>query len=133
MGAGSTKNGRNSNAQRRGIKVFGGQEVKAGGIIVRQLGSKWYAGDNADMGKDFTVFSKVEGIVIFDKKKEKAAIHVYPLDHAKAIACVKKTHTTAAAEGTVSRAERRKTQYTTRRKLRAVSVATVAVPVTAMP
>ena len=60
---GSTNNGRDSVAQRLGVKVFGDQAVKAGGIIIRQRGTKYFPGDNTDMGKDHTIFSKIEGKV----------------------------------------------------------------------
>eukprot|EP00967_Tisochrysis_lutea_P097754 scaffold143715_cov21-Tisochrysis_lutea.AAC.1 len=114
-GAGSTKNGRDSNSKSRGVKVFGGQPVKAGGIIVRQTGStvsgvagfrsccgaggwagtaaerrhthqfaaihpnhtsthaytQWHSGVNTDLGKDYTVYALEDGIVMFDKKKER--------------------------------------------------------------
>lgn len=64
---GSSKNGRDSNAQRRGVKVFGGQKVKAGNIIVRQLGTKFHPGVNAGIGKDYTIFAKMDGIVAFER------------------------------------------------------------------
>lgn len=67
MGTGSTTNGRDSNAQRRGIKAWGGQAVTAGSIIVRQCGSKFRAGKNAGLGRDFTVFALVDGTVSFRK------------------------------------------------------------------
>lgn len=67
MGTGSTTNGRDSNAQRRGLKAFGGQTVTAGSIIVRQCGSKFRAGKNAGLGRDFTVFALVDGKVSFRK------------------------------------------------------------------
>lgn len=62
-GLGSSKNGRDSNAQRLGVKVFGGQVVTGGSIIVRQRGSRIKAGDNVGMGKDDTLFAKIPGIV----------------------------------------------------------------------
>ena len=65
-GAGSTKNGRDSNAKRLGVKRFGGQEVKAGNILVRQRGMKFRPGLNVGCGKDFTLFALVEGTVKFD-------------------------------------------------------------------
>ena len=65
---GSSKNGRDSNAQRRGVKVYGGQAIRAGGIIVRQLGTKFHPGRNVGMGKDFTLYSKVDGVVTFQNK-----------------------------------------------------------------
>lgn len=128
-GSGSTKNGRDSNAKRRGVKVYGGQPVKAGGIIVRQVGSTWYPGTNCECGKDYTLFSTVEGVVVFDKKNVKPEVHVYPADHPKAIAAVTATHTKKPAEGQQSRQERRKAQYSTRRVQGTLSVATVAVSV----
>ncbi len=66
---GSTKNGRDSKAKRLGVKVFGGQYVNAGGIIVRQRGTKFHAGENVGMGKDHTLFSLVSGIVKFTEKQ----------------------------------------------------------------
>ena len=65
--AGSSKNGRDSNAQRRGVKRFGGQRVKAGNILIRQLGTKIHPGDNVGMGKDYTLFAKIDGIVAFER------------------------------------------------------------------
>ena len=64
-GLGSSKNGRDSNAQRLGVKVFGGQLVTGGSIIVRQRGTRFQAGENAGVGKDDTIFAKVPGIVEF--------------------------------------------------------------------
>jgi len=65
--AGSSKNGRDSNAQRRGVKRYGGQPVKAGNIIVRQIGTKFHPGENVGMGKDYTLFAKIEGTVAFER------------------------------------------------------------------
>jgi large subunit ribosomal protein L27 len=67
-GQGSTRNGRDSNSQRRGVKRFGGQAVTAGTIIVRQCGTKFRAGANVGTGKDWTLFSLVEGKVRFDQE-----------------------------------------------------------------
>lgn len=67
-GQGSSRNGRDSNAQRRGIKKFGGEAVLAGNIIARQCGTKWHPGKNVGMGKDYTIYSLVEGKVYFDKE-----------------------------------------------------------------
>ncbi|MBD3270572.1 50S ribosomal protein L27 [Candidatus Peregrinibacteria bacterium] len=67
--AGSTKNGRDSIAKRLGIKVFGGQVVKAGNIIVRQRGTKFFPGENVMMGKDHTLFATIDGKVKFSEKK----------------------------------------------------------------
>jgi large subunit ribosomal protein L27 len=66
---GSTRNGRDSNAQYRGVKLFGGQHAKAGAIIVRQVGSTFHAGFNVGRGKDFTLFALKEGTVRFQGKK----------------------------------------------------------------
>lgn len=62
-GGGSSKNGRDSNAQRRGVKVYAGQTVSAGAILVRQLGTKIHPGENVGLGRDYTLFSTVDGIV----------------------------------------------------------------------
>jgi large subunit ribosomal protein L27 len=67
-GAGSTKNGRDSNAQRLGVKKFGGEKVKAGNILIRQRGMKFKPGLNVGYGKDFTLFAMTDGIVKFDVK-----------------------------------------------------------------
>ncbi|WP_432735019.1 50S ribosomal protein L27 [Maridesulfovibrio sp. FT414] len=64
---GSSKNGRDSNAQRRGVKRFGGQEVLAGNILVRQVGTKIHAGKNVGTGKDWTLFALVDGVVKYEK------------------------------------------------------------------
>jgi len=66
--AGSTKNGRDSVAKRLGVKVYGGQKVTAGSIIVRQRGTKFFPGANAGMGKDHTIYSLVDGEVYFTEK-----------------------------------------------------------------
>ena len=73
-GQGSSSNGRNSNAQRRGVKKFGGEQVSAGSILVRQLGTKFHAGENVGCGKDYTLFALKDGIVEFNKRQRK--IHV---------------------------------------------------------
>lgn len=65
--AGSSRNGRDSNAQRRGIKKYGGQLVLAGNILVRQVGTRIHPGENVGMGKDFTLFSKVDGVVTYER------------------------------------------------------------------
>lgn len=65
---GSTNNGRDSVAKRLGVKVFGDQAVKAGGIIIRQRGTKFFPGENTGMGKDHTIYSLVDGKVVFTEK-----------------------------------------------------------------
>jgi large subunit ribosomal protein L27 len=67
-GQGSIKNGRDSNSQSRGVKKFGGEEVKAGNILVRQVGGTMKAGENVGTGKDFTLFAKIDGRVRFFKR-----------------------------------------------------------------
>ena len=66
-GQGSSSNGRDSNAQRRGVKRYGGEPVKAGNILVRQLGTRIHPGDNVGMGKDYTLFAKIDGIVAYER------------------------------------------------------------------
>jgi large subunit ribosomal protein L27 len=73
-GQGSSKNGRDSNAQRRGVKRFGGQEVTAGSILVRQLGTKFHPGSNVGLGRDFTLFALKDGVVEFDKQGRRVNI-----------------------------------------------------------
>ena len=73
-GQGSTTNGRDSNAQRRGVKRFGGQIVTAGTILVRQVGTKFHPGVNVGCGNDYTLFALKDGIVEFDKRQRKVHI-----------------------------------------------------------
>ena len=68
-GQGATRNGRDSNPQYRGVKLYGGQLAKAGAIIVRQCGTKFFAGNNVGMGKDFTLFATAAGTVQFKGRK----------------------------------------------------------------
>ena len=67
-GQGSSRNGRDSNAQRRGVKLYGGQAAKAGSIIIRQVGNKFHPGKGVGQGTDFTLFALVDGVVEFDRK-----------------------------------------------------------------
>lgn len=79
-GTGSTRNGRDSNSQRLGVKRYGGQVVKAGNIIVRQRGTKFHPGNNVGIGRDDTLFSLIDGIVTFERKgKSQKKISVYPI------------------------------------------------------
>ena len=79
-GGGSTKNGLDSNAQRLGVKKFGGQHVLAGNIIIRQNGTNVHPGNNVGLGKDYTLFSLVEGVVKFERKsKVRLKVSVYPV------------------------------------------------------
>ena len=68
-GVGSSRNGRDSNAQRLGVKIFAGQKVKAGNIIVRQRGTHFHPGENVGIGKDDTLFAKSDGVVKFETRK----------------------------------------------------------------
>jgi large subunit ribosomal protein L27 len=80
-GVGSSKNGRESHSKRLGIKVFGGQRVIAGNIIIRQRGTKHHPGENVGIGKDHTLFALIDGTVAFRKKRdEKSYVYVQPLD-----------------------------------------------------
>ncbi|HEX7415890.1 MAG TPA: 50S ribosomal protein L27 [Smithellaceae bacterium] len=77
-GQGSSRNGRDSNSQRRGVKVFGGEKINAGSIIIRQVGTKIHPGTNVGMGKDFTLFSLINGVVKFerlDKTRKKVSVY----------------------------------------------------------
>jgi large subunit ribosomal protein L27 len=76
-GGGSSKNGRDSESKRLGVKRFAGMQVLAGNILVRQRGSKFIAGKNVGTGKDYTLYSKIDGVVKFEKKYGKRAISVY--------------------------------------------------------
>ena len=67
-GQGSSRNGRESHSQRLGVKKFGGQRVIAGNILIRQCGTKWHPGRNVGMGRDYTLFSLIEGTVYFDRE-----------------------------------------------------------------
>ena len=75
-GAGSTKNGRDSNSKRLGVKVYGNQPVKAGGIVVRQRGLTFKPGNGILVGKDYTLFASKEGIVQFETNGKKKFVHV---------------------------------------------------------
>ena len=79
-GGGSTKNGRDSNSKRLGVKSADGQKVLAGSIIVRQRGTKVYAGENCGLGKDYTVFAKVDGTVKFSNSGDKKFVSVIPAE-----------------------------------------------------
>jgi large subunit ribosomal protein L27 len=76
---GSSRNGRDSQGQRRGVKIFGGETVRAGNIIVRQLGTRIHPGRNVGMGRDYTLFAKIDGIVRYDRlDKERKRVNVLP-------------------------------------------------------
>ncbi len=75
---GSSRNGRDSNGQRRGVKAYGGEVVSGGSIIVRQCGTRIHAGANVGLGRDFTLFAKVTGVVKFEDKGEKKIVSIIP-------------------------------------------------------
>lgn len=79
---GSSKNGRDSNSQRLGVKVFGGQHILSGGIIVRQRGTKFHPGLNVARAKDDTLFATAEGVVRFGVIRGRSTVHVLPADAA---------------------------------------------------
>jgi large subunit ribosomal protein L27 len=79
-GGGSTRNGRGSNAQYRGVKVYGGESVRAGGILVRQVGQTINPGRNVGVGRDFTLFALIDGTVAYEfETKDKKRVSVYPV------------------------------------------------------
>ena len=78
-GQGSTRNGRDSNPKMRGVKRFAGENVRAGSILVRQVGTKFHAGENVGIGRDWTLFAKVDGVVKFERHgRYRTRIAVYP-------------------------------------------------------
>ncbi len=82
-GVGSTRNGRDSESKRLGVKKYGGESVKTGNILVRQRGTKFHPGNNVGIGKDDTLFALIQGTVKFERKsKSKQQVSVYPLAQA---------------------------------------------------
>ena len=77
-GQGSSRNGRDSNAQRRGVKKYGGEKVIGGNILIRQCGTKWHAGRGVGQGNDYTLFALVDGVVKFDREGRR--INVLPAE-----------------------------------------------------
>lgn len=76
---GSSRNGRDSGGQRRGVKKFGGEIVRAGGILVRQLGTKIHPGSNVGLGRDYTLYAKVDGVVTYENfGRSRKRVSVYP-------------------------------------------------------
>ena len=75
---GSSRNGRDSNPQFLGVKLFGGQPVRAGGILVRQRGTRFHAGRNVGRGRDDTLFALVDGVVKFERQRRRPVVSVYP-------------------------------------------------------
>jgi len=84
-GVGSSRNGRDSNPKYRGVKRFGGENVTAGTIIIRQCGTKWHPGTNVGLGTDYTIYSLIDGVVKFEpKSKTRQKVSVYPKEAAVA-------------------------------------------------
>lgn len=79
-GQGSSRNGRDSNGQRRGMKIFGGQIVRAGNILMRQCGTKIHPGKGVGLGRDYTLFALVDGTVRYDKSKGRTVAYVDAAD-----------------------------------------------------
>jgi large subunit ribosomal protein L27 len=78
---GSSKNGRDSSGQRRGVKRFGGQVVTAGSILVRQLGTKIHPGRNVGLGRDYTLFAKIDGVVAYEAfGRDRKRVSIYPVE-----------------------------------------------------
>lgn len=81
-GQGSSRNGRDSNAQYRGVKVSGGQSVPAGSILVRQVGQSFHPGANVGVGKDYTLWAKIDGVVKFERRgRTGKRVSIYPSDN----------------------------------------------------
>jgi large subunit ribosomal protein L27 len=78
-GQGSSRNGRDSQGQRRGVKVFAGQQVQAGSILVRQVGTRIHPGRNVGLGKDYTLFARCDGTVHYGRSKGRVTARVEPL------------------------------------------------------
>lgn len=77
-GGGSSRNGRDSNPQYLGVKAYGGEQVKAGSIIVRQRGTKFHPGFNVGLGRDYTLFALISGVVKFEGSRDRKKVSVYP-------------------------------------------------------
>jgi large subunit ribosomal protein L27 len=79
-GVGSSRNGRDSNPKRLGVKKYGGEQIQAGGIIVRQRGTKFHPGRNVGRGGDDTLFATADGVVTFEKRANRQMVSVYPVE-----------------------------------------------------
>ncbi|MBI3399681.1 MAG: 50S ribosomal protein L27 [Deltaproteobacteria bacterium] len=76
---GSSRNGRDSNGQRRGVKRYGGQVVSAGSILVRQVGTRIYPGQNVGLGKDYTLYAKITGVVQYEDRGNRKQVNILPV------------------------------------------------------
>ena len=79
-GVGSSRNGRDSNPQYLGVKKYGGEQIRAGGIIIRQRGTKFHPGRNVGRGNDDTLFAKIDGVVTFETRRNRQQVSVYPVE-----------------------------------------------------
>lgn len=79
-GVGSSRNGRDSNPQFLGVKLYGGEQVRAGGIIIRQRGTKFHPGRNVGKGRDDTLFATSDGVVTFERRADRKLVSVYPAE-----------------------------------------------------
>ncbi len=96
-GVGSSKNGRDSNPQYRGVKKFGGEAVIAGNIIIRQCGTKYHPGRNVALGRDYTIYSLIDGVVKFEHKdKRRHKVSVYPIEVPASVELTPASETSAA-------------------------------------
>ena len=96
-GVGSSKNGRDSNPQYRGVKKFGGETVIAGNIIIRQCGTKFHPGRNVALGRDYTIYSLIDGVVKFEHKdKRRQKVSVYPVEVPASVELTPAAESTAA-------------------------------------
>jgi large subunit ribosomal protein L27 len=93
-GVGSSRNGRDSNPQRLGVKEFGGESVRAGNILVRQRGTKFHPGVNVGLGKDYTLFALIDGVVKFEGRPDRRKVSVYPKPQPQ-VASAEETETAA--------------------------------------
>lgn len=97
-GVGSSRNGRDSNSKRLGVKLYDGNVVRSGGIIVRQKGTKFHPGNNVGMGRDYTLFSLVDGLVKFEAvSRDRKRVSVYPAQAEQQAVQLAETHEIAAA------------------------------------
>jgi large subunit ribosomal protein L27 len=78
-GQGSTRNGRDSPGQHRGIKIYSGQPVRAGNILVRQCGTRIHPGRNVGMGRDYTIYARIDGVAKYDTRNERKFVSIQPL------------------------------------------------------
>ena len=98
-GQGSTRNGRDSPGQRRGIKIYAGQQVKAGNILVRQCGTRIHPGSNVGLGRDFTIYALIDGLADYETRGDRHYVSIKPLTQAQPAAAVAQPETTESTSG----------------------------------